>query len=59
MIQSKVMEVTQQVQPLQYKACQLFLEIENQGIELQQVVIIVEKCLEGPVNNALFQDFFE
>jgi hypothetical protein len=39
MIQSKVMEVMKQLQPLQNKACQLFLEIENQGIELQQVVI--------------------
>ena len=47
------MEVTQQLQPLQDKACQLFLEIENQGIELQQVMIIEEQCLEGPVNNAL------
>jgi hypothetical protein len=49
------MEVTQQLQPLQDKACQLFLEIENHGIELQQVVITTEKCLEGPVNNALIQ----
>jgi hypothetical protein len=53
MIQSKVMEVTQQLQPLQDKACQLFFEIENQGIDLQQVMIKVEKHLEGPVNNAL------
>jgi hypothetical protein len=59
MIQSKVMEVTQQLQPLQDKACQLFLEIENQGIELQQVVITAEQCLEGPVNNALIQEFTE
>jgi hypothetical protein len=35
MIQSKVMEVTQQLQTLKDKACQLFLEIENQGTELQ------------------------
>ena len=59
MIQSKVMEVTQQIKPLQDKACQLFLEIENQGIELQQVVITAEQCLEGPVNNALIQEFTE
>jgi hypothetical protein len=59
MIQSKVLEVTQQLQPLQDKACQLFLEIENQGIELQQVMIIEEQCLEGPVNNALIQEFAE
>jgi hypothetical protein len=59
MIQSKVMEVTQQLQPLQDKACQLFLEIENQGTELQQVVITAEQHLEGPVNNALIQEFVE
>jgi hypothetical protein len=53
MIQSKVMEVTHQLQPLQDKECQLFLEIENQGIELQQFVITVEQLLEGLVNNAL------
>jgi hypothetical protein len=57
MIQSKVMEVTQQLQPLQDKACQLFLEIDNQGTELQQVMITVEQCLKGPVNNALIQEF--
>jgi hypothetical protein len=51
------MEVTQQLQPLQDKACQLFLEIENQGTELQQVMITAEQRLEGPVNNALIQEF--
>jgi hypothetical protein len=35
MIQSKVMEVMQQLQPLQDKESQLFLDIENQGTELQ------------------------
>jgi hypothetical protein len=59
MIQSKVMEVTQQLQPLQDKACQLFLEIENQGTELQQVLIIAKKRLEGPINNTLIQEFVE
>jgi hypothetical protein len=30
-IQSRVMEVTQRLQPIQYKAYQLFTEIEGQG----------------------------
>ena len=47
------MEVTLQLQPLQDKACQLFIEIENQGIELEQVVNSAQQCLEGPVNVAL------
>jgi hypothetical protein len=59
MIQSKVMEVTQQLQPLQDKACQLFLEIENQGTELEQVVTTTEQRLEGPVSNTLIQEFIE
>jgi hypothetical protein len=31
MIQIKVMEVTQRLQPVQEKACQLFTEVESQG----------------------------
>jgi hypothetical protein len=38
-IQSKVMEVSQRIQPAQEKACQLFTEVESQGTELEQVVI--------------------
>jgi hypothetical protein len=57
MIQIKVMEVTQQLQPVQDKACMLFLEIETQGTELEQVVISVEQCLDGLVNDALIQEF--
>jgi hypothetical protein len=41
-LQSKVMEVSQQLQPIQEKACQLFAELESEGVELKQVVIIVE-----------------
>jgi hypothetical protein len=48
MIQSKVMEVSQRLQPVQEKACQLFTEVESQGVELEQVVITAEQCLEGP-----------
>jgi hypothetical protein len=59
MLQSKVMEVSQRLQPVQEKACQLFTEVESQGIELEQVVNTVEQCLEGPVNEALIQEFIE
>ena len=59
MLQRKVMDVTQQLQPMQDKACQLFTEVENQGTELEQLVITVEQCLEGPVNDAVIQDFTE
>ena len=53
------MEVMQQLQPLQDKACQLLLEIENQGTELQQVMITTDQHLDKPVNNALIQEFIE
>jgi hypothetical protein len=59
MLQSKVMEVSQRLQPVQEKACQLFTEVESQGIELEQVVNTAEQCLEGPVNEALIQEFVE
>jgi hypothetical protein len=44
---------------VQEKACQLFTEVESQGVELEQVVITTEQCLEGPVNDALIQEFTE
>ena len=53
------MEVTQQLQPLQNRACQLFLEIESQGTDLEQVVNTTEQRLEGPVSNTLIQEFIE
>ena len=53
MIQRKVMEVTQRLQPMQDKACQLFTEVESQGEELEHVVTAAEQCLEGPVNDAV------
>jgi hypothetical protein len=31
------MEVTQRLQPVQDKACRLFIEVEIQGAELEQV----------------------
>jgi hypothetical protein len=56
-LQSKVMEVSQQLQPIQEKACQLFTEFEIQGIKLEQVFITIEQCLEGLVNDAVIQEF--
>jgi hypothetical protein len=44
---------------VQEKACQLFTEVEIQGAELEHVVIRVEQRLEGPVNDALIQEFTE
>jgi hypothetical protein len=58
-IQSKVMEVTQKIQPVQEKAYQLFTEVEGQGAELEQVATSAEQCLEGPINDALIQEFVE
>jgi hypothetical protein len=51
--------VTQKLQPSQDVAFLLFEEIEGRGIELEQVVTSVEKCLEGPVNEAVIQEFAE
>jgi hypothetical protein len=53
------MEVTQRIQPVQDKACQLFTEVESRGAELEQVVSAIEQCLEGPINDALIQEFVE
>jgi hypothetical protein len=44
---------------VQEKACQLFTELENQGVELEQVVSTAEQRLEGPINDALIQEFTE
>ena len=51
--------MTQWLQPVQDKACHLFTEVERWGEELEQVVSIVEQRLEGPVNDALIQEFTE
>jgi hypothetical protein len=59
MLQSKVMEVSQRLQPVQEKACQLFTEVESQAIELEKPVNKEEQLLEGPVNEALIQEFTE
>jgi hypothetical protein len=57
MLQSKVMSVSQQLKPLQEKACQMFAEIEIQGVELEQGAITAEQCLEGPLNDTVIQEF--
>jgi hypothetical protein len=53
------MEVSQRLQPVQEKAFQLFTEVENQGVELEQVVHTAEQFLEGPVSDALIEEFTE
>jgi hypothetical protein len=58
-IQSRVMEVTQRLQLVQDKACQLFIEVESRGAELEQVFITTEQRLEGPVNDTVIQEFTE
>jgi hypothetical protein len=58
-IHRRVMEVTQRLQPIQDEACQLFVEIEGRGEELEQVVTAAEHRLEGPVNEAVIQEFTE
>jgi hypothetical protein len=47
------MEVSQRLQPIQEKACQLFTEVESQGAKLEQVVITTEQCMEGLVNDTV------
>jgi hypothetical protein len=59
MIQVKVMEVSQRLQPVKEKACQLFTKVESQGAELEQVIITTKQHLEGLVNDAVIQDFIE
>jgi hypothetical protein len=53
MLQSKVMEVTQRLQPMQDMAFFLFIEVKNQGEELYQVIITTKQLPEGPVNDAV------
>jgi hypothetical protein len=37
----------------------VFEEIEGQGSQLDQVVVIVEQCLEGPVTEKMIQELIE
>jgi hypothetical protein len=59
MLQSKVMEISQKLHPIQEKACQLFAELESQGDEIEQVIITAEQCLEGLLNDIVIQKFTE
>jgi hypothetical protein len=59
MLQIKVMEVTQQLQSVQDKACMLFTEVKSQGAELEQVVLTAEQCLEVPVNYVVIHELSE
>jgi uncharacterized protein YggU (UPF0235/DUF167 family) len=58
-IQSRVMEVTQRLQPVQDKGYQFFTEVEGQGTEIEKVVTTAEQCLEGPINDEVIQEFLE
>ena len=51
--------VTQRLQPVQDEAYQLFTEIEGRGEKLEQFVTTVEQRLEGPINEAIIQEFTE
>jgi hypothetical protein len=58
-IQIRVMEVTQRLHPAQDEAYTLFEEIEGQDAQLEQVLTIVEQCLEGPVTETVIQESVE
>jgi hypothetical protein len=53
------MEVKQRLQPVQDESCMIFEEVEGQGSHLDQLVTIVEQCLEGPVTDQVIQEFTE
>ena len=53
------MEINQKLQPVQDKSYQLFTEVECQEAELEKVSTAIEQRLEGPMNDAFIQDFFE
>jgi hypothetical protein len=53
------MEVTQKLYLSQEVAYLLFEEIEGQGTLLEQVVVTVEKQLEGPISEVVVQEFTE
>jgi hypothetical protein len=37
----------------------IFEEVEGQGSQLDQLVVTMEKCLEGPVTEKVIQEFAE
>jgi hypothetical protein len=42
---------------VQDEDCTIFEEVEGQGSQLDQMVAIVEQCLEGPVTEQVIQEF--
>jgi hypothetical protein len=44
---------------VQDEVCTLFEDIEGQGLQLDQMVTIVEHRLEGPVSEQVIQEFSE
>jgi hypothetical protein len=44
---------------VQDEACKVFEEIEGQGSQLDQVVVIAEQCLEGPITEQMIQELVE
>jgi hypothetical protein len=44
---------------VQEEACVVFEEIEGKRLQLDQVVVTVEQCLEGPVIEKMIQEFVE
>jgi hypothetical protein len=44
---------------VQEEAFTMFEEIEGQGSQLDQVVVTVAQCLEGPVTMQMIQEFTE
>jgi hypothetical protein len=42
---------------VQEEAYMMFEYIKGQGSQLDQVVAIVEQCLEGPVTEKMIQEF--
>jgi hypothetical protein len=55
-IQGRVMEIVQKLQPVQDEAYKVFEEIEGQVSQLDQVVVTTEQHLEGPIIAQMIQD---
>jgi hypothetical protein len=53
------MEVTERLIMVQDEAYMVFKEIEGQISHLDQVVVTVEQCLEGPVTEQVLHELVE
>jgi hypothetical protein len=58
-IQGRVMEVMQKLQPMKDEACKVFEDIEGQDSQLDQVVATVEQRMEGPITEQMIQELVE